>query len=69
MEVSGQPQALPALPPEKELPQSIEEEAGWAPAPMWTVGRKENYGMIHLTLRLLMSYIYIYIYIYMPLVA
>jgi hypothetical protein len=48
MEVGGQPQALPALPPEKELSLSIEEEAGWAPESMWTVGRKEKYDMIYL---------------------
>jgi hypothetical protein len=41
--VSGQLPALPALPLGKELPLSTEEEVGWAPEPMWTVGRKEKF--------------------------
>jgi hypothetical protein len=36
---------FPLYPREKEHPLSIEEEAGWAPEPKWTVERKENYDI------------------------
>jgi hypothetical protein len=38
--MSGQLHALPALPPGKELPVPIRQEAGWAPEPVWTTLRK-----------------------------
>jgi hypothetical protein len=42
MEVSGELHAPAALPPEKEPPVSIGQEAGWAPKPVWTLWTREK---------------------------
>jgi hypothetical protein len=43
LEVSGQLHAPAALPPGKELPVPIVQEAGWTPVPVWTTWRRENF--------------------------
>jgi hypothetical protein len=43
LEVSRQLHAKAALPPEKDLPVPIGQEAGWAPEPVWTTWRRENF--------------------------
>jgi hypothetical protein len=40
--VSGQLHASAALPPRKETPVPIGEEAGWVPEPVWTTWRRED---------------------------
>jgi hypothetical protein len=40
--VTGQLQAPAALPPGKEPPVHIRQEAGWAPESDWTVWKEEN---------------------------
>jgi hypothetical protein len=42
MEVSGQLHAPSALPSEKDLPLFIEQEAGWAPKPVWKLWRRDK---------------------------
>jgi hypothetical protein len=42
MEVSGQLHAPAALPPGKEPHLPVEQEAGWAPEPVWATWRSEN---------------------------
>jgi hypothetical protein len=42
LEVRGHIHAPSALPKAKEHPASIEQEAGWAPEPVWTMWRGEN---------------------------
>jgi hypothetical protein len=42
MEVSGQLQAPPALPLEKQSPVTIVQEVGWAPEPFWTIEKKKS---------------------------
>jgi hypothetical protein len=42
MEASGQLHIPAALPPGKELPVPIREEAGWALEPVWMLWRKEK---------------------------
>jgi hypothetical protein len=43
MKVSGQLYVPASLPPEKDAPVPIGYEAGWAPEPVWTLWRRENY--------------------------
>jgi hypothetical protein len=43
MEVSGQLHASAALPPGKEPLMTIEQEAAWAPEPLWTRFRREKF--------------------------
>jgi hypothetical protein len=42
MEASGKPHDPAALPPGKEPPVSIRQEAGWAPDPVWTLWLREK---------------------------
>jgi len=42
MEVSGQPYAPEALPPRKETPMPLGEEAGWTPETVWTRWRRKK---------------------------
>jgi len=42
MEVSGQPYAPEALPPRKETPMPLGEEAGWTPETVWTRWRRKQ---------------------------
>jgi hypothetical protein len=43
MEVSRQLHTPATLPPGKEHPVPIAQEAGWAPDPVWTLWRRENF--------------------------
>jgi hypothetical protein len=42
MEMSCQLHAPAALPPGNEAPAPIEQKAGWAPEPVWTLWRREK---------------------------
>jgi hypothetical protein len=43
MEVSGQVHVSIVLTPEKDSPVPIGQEAGWAPEPVWTLWKIENF--------------------------
>jgi hypothetical protein len=42
MEMSGQLHASAALPSGKMFPMAVEQEAGWAPEPVWTLQSREK---------------------------
>jgi len=43
MEVSGQPYVLASLSPGKQLLLHIDQEAGWAPEPVWMLWNREEF--------------------------